>query len=99
MWTPFTSTYRLSRGVTWVVVVMAASFADLLSGRGDDAGRRHSSVRHRGAPAKSTRKGSACAPCHFQRIAHPGACGKDRVLPQNRWAEPRATCGNDAPGD
>ncbi|WP_369774501.1 hypothetical protein [Saccharopolyspora cebuensis] len=27
---------------------------------------------------------------HSQRIAHPGACGKTRVLPQNRRTEPGA---------
>jgi hypothetical protein len=27
-------------------------------------------------------------PCHFQRIAHRGACGKTRVVPQNRGARP-----------
>src|ERR671915_1395009 len=27
-------------------------------------------------------------PCHFQYIAHWGACGKTRVVPQNRLPEP-----------
>ena len=32
-------------------------------------------------------------PCHSQRIAHPGSCGKTRVVPQNLCAVGR-TCGN-----
>lgn len=27
-------------------------------------------------------------PCHFQCIAHPGACGKTRVVPQTLRSEP-----------
>src|SRR3954449_4526105 len=96
MWTPLTSTYRLSRGATCVVVVMAASFADLMSAVVTTPATATHRYGHSGASARSTRKGSARAPCHFQRIAHPGACGKDRVLPQNRWAELRTTCVNDA---
>jgi hypothetical protein len=30
-------------------------------------------------------------PCHYQRIAHRGACGKTRVVPQNRWPKPEST--------
>src|SRR6185503_2157684 len=26
---------------------------------------------------------------HFQHITHPGACGKTRVMPQNRWPKPQ----------
>jgi hypothetical protein len=33
------------------------------------------------------------APCHFQRIAHQGACGKTRVGPQNRRPDQERTKG------
>src|ERR1700689_2248453 len=28
---------------------------------------------------------------HFQRITHPGTCGKTRVVPHNRWSGPEPT--------
>src|SRR4029077_18119768 len=31
------------------------------------------------------------APCHFQSIAHPGACRKPRVVPHNRRPGPEST--------
>src|SRR5271166_56240 len=36
------------------------------------------------------RKGSTY-PFHSQHIAHRGACGKTRVVPQNRWPKPEST--------
>ena len=30
-------------------------------------------------------------PSHSQHIAHRGACGKTRVVPQNRWSRPELT--------
>jgi hypothetical protein len=38
-------------------------------------------------------QGGEPTPCHFQLIAHRGACGKAPVAPQNHWPTPES-CGN-----
>src|SRR5262245_24561023 len=35
-------------------------------------------------PSRTQQWQGACTPCQFQSIAHPGACGKARVMPHNR---------------
>jgi hypothetical protein len=42
-------------------------------------------------PADDKGKGKDFTPCHFQRIAHRGACGKARVGPQNRRLDQKWT--------
>jgi hypothetical protein len=42
-------------------------------------------------PERTIWKRGACTPLHFQSIAHPGACGKTRVMPHNRRPGPEFT--------
>ncbi|MEW2501127.1 response regulator [Amycolatopsis sp. NPDC047767] len=44
----------------------------------------------RGQPGPDTKKGRKYSSCHFQRIPHPGACGKTLVAAHNRppWPGP-----------
>jgi hypothetical protein len=53
-------------------------------------------VRHRfarGCPSTADNKGKGRVdtPLHFQYIAHRGACGKTRVVPQNGRPRPEST--------
>jgi len=50
------------------------------------AARRRFAGRLR--PVRAPEGGEISSPLHFQSIAHPGACGKTRVMPHNRWPGP-----------
>jgi vancomycin aglycone glucosyltransferase len=50
-------------------------------------------VREEGVRPQWTKEGKDSRPFPLQRIAHWGACGKTRVVPQNRRPRPE-TCGN-----
>ena len=57
-------------------------------GRGRWHGHRRPPRPRRTAKAKARRSRT---PCHSQCIAHRGACGKTRVVPQNGWPRPEPT--------
>ena len=57
-------------------------------------GVRHSARRAEAAGIRLTStptKRRVRTPLHFQSIAHRGACGKTRVVPQNGWPRPEPT--------
>src|SRR5580693_3094923 len=52
---------------------------------------RELSPSPRACPSRAGDRGKESTLPHFQSIAHPGACGKTRVVPQNSWPRPEPT--------
>ena len=48
-------------------------------------------LRRRTIPGRQKKRQGDPTPCHFQSIAHPGACRKTRVMPHNRRPGPEST--------
>jgi hypothetical protein len=63
-------------------------WADGTSSRANDVYRRFS---RRFPSGRQRQRQGDLTPCHFQRIAHRGACGKTRVGPQNRRPDQERT--------